>query len=133
MLMLRRALFAVSFLVVGLSVLPAMAQFTVCNQSPKLAYVAMGHWDNTDYVTQGWWIIEPGQCAVPYDGELQYQYYYLYGETDADKSGNVEYWGGDVMLCTNYNDFIIWGSVDCDTGFTEIDTGKERSYQFNLQ
>ena len=134
MFALRRIIPAFTFVLVCLAALPAMAQFTVCNESPKLAYVAMGYWDNTQYVTEGWWTIDPGQCVIPYDGVLQYQYYYIYGETEPDKSGSIEYWGGDVMLCVNdYNRFMIWGDTNCETGFVEVDTGKANDWTFDLQ
>jgi uncharacterized membrane protein len=111
-----------------------MAQFTVCNENTKLAYVAMGYWDNLQYVSDGWWTVEPGKCAVTYDGALQYQFYYIYGETESDKAGNVLTWGGDVMLCVNpANNYTIWGDITCDTGFIEIDIGKATDWSFTLQ
>ena len=136
MLVLRRALYIIAFSVAGLAALPAMAQFTVCNQSQQFAYVAVGYWDpdSGDYVTEGWWSTDPGQCVVPYEGVLQYQYYYVYAETETDKAGNFTYWGGETLLCINQsNSFIIWGSANCETGFVEIDTGKSTEWEFDLQ
>jgi uncharacterized membrane protein len=136
MLVLRRALYVITFSVVGFAALPAMAQFTVCNESAEFAYVAVGYWDPDygEYVSQGWMYLDPGQCDVAYEGDLQYQFYYVYAETEPDKAGNVGFWGGDTLLCVNgSNDFIIYGNVNCDVGFSEVDTGKSRDWQYNLQ
>ena len=130
-----RVLSAATFLGVFATAQPAMAEFSVCNESPKLAFVSVGYWDNTNYVTEGWWTIDPGSCVITYAGDLQWQYYYVYGETEEDKNGNFEYWGaGEKYLCVNSpNEFKIIGDVNCDTGFFEIDTGKERSFTFTLE
>jgi uncharacterized membrane protein len=131
---LRRTLSGLAFVVVCFAAIPAMAQLTVCNESPDMAYVAVGYWDNTQYVSEGWWTAEAGACVVPYDGALEYQYYYVYAETDADKSGNIATWGGETMLCIDqFNSFRIWGDTNCETGFVEVDTGKSKEWMFTLQ
>jgi uncharacterized membrane protein len=131
---LRRTLSGLAFAVGCLAAMPAMAQFTVCNESPDVAYVATGYWDNTQYVSEGWWTVDAASCAIIYDGVLQYQYYYVYAETDADTSGNMVTWGGETMLCVDpYNSFTIWGDTNCGTGFVEVDTGKAQDWTFKLQ
>ena len=52
--LLRRTFLVTAFLSGIFAALPAMAEFTVCNESPKLAYVSVGYWDNSSYVTEGW-------------------------------------------------------------------------------
>ncbi len=132
--LLRRMLPVVAFLGVMMAALPAMAQFTVCNESPKLAYVSVGYWDNSSYVTEGWWTIDPGGCAITHAGELQWQWYYVYGETETDKAGNYEVWSGSTYLCIHRpNGFMIVGDSECDTGFFEVDTGKSNNWTFTLE
>lgn len=132
--LLGRTMFGLACVVVCLAAKPALAQFTVCNESPDMAYVAMGYWDNTQYVSEGWWTVDPGSCVATTDGELQYQFYYVYAETEPDKAGNMVTWGGETMLCINpYNSFRIWGDINCDTGFIEVDTGKSAHWTFTLQ
>jgi uncharacterized membrane protein len=114
--------------------LPAEAQFTVCNQSPKAARVALGYWDNVDYVTEGWWTVLPGGCTVTHPERLIRQWYYIYGETDADSSGSYDVWSGATPLCVSRPEsFKIVGKADCDTRFIEIDTGLSKEWTFTLE
>src|SRR5690606_37142205 len=60
----------------------ASADFTVCSQHRELIYVAYGYDDGVDWVSEGWWSVDPGQCTVVYSGAIPYRYLYLYGETE---------------------------------------------------
>jgi uncharacterized membrane protein len=131
---LRRMLLVTAFLGVMFAALPAMAQFTVCNESPKLAYVAVGHWDNYSHVSEGWWIVPPGTCKITYPGDLEWQWYYVYGRSDVDDLGNYDVWSGDYPLCIHWpNGFTIVGNEECDTGFFELDTGISKTFTFTLE
>jgi uncharacterized membrane protein len=134
-MLLRRGLFLV---VVSLGVLfagtPAMAEFSVCNNSQKTAYVASGHWNNYSYVTQGWSIVQPGTCTITYPGDLQWQWYFVFARTNEDETGNYDVWGGDEPLCIHWpNGFTIVGNEGCDTGFIKVDTGLSKTFTFTLE
>jgi len=132
--LLRRMVLVATFVSATLAAMPAMAQFTVCNKSASAAYVSVGHWDNSSYVTEGWWTVQPGACTITHPGPLQWQWYYLYAETGQDATGNYQIWSGDIMLCIHRpNGFTIVGNTDCDTGFYEIDTGTEKEWTFTLE
>jgi len=134
MRLLRRIFLAAVFGVVVCVAMPAMAQFTVCNDSPEVAYVAVGHWDNYSHVSEGWWIVQPGACKITYSGRLEWQWYYVYGQTAVDASGDYKVWSGDFPLCVHWpNGFTIVGNVDCTTGFYEINTGTATEWTFTLE
>jgi uncharacterized membrane protein len=123
-----------AFLGAVLVAMPAEAQFSVCNQSPKTARVAVGHWDNFNYVTEGWWTVPPGSCTITHPESLRWQWYYVYGETEADGAGQYDIWSGNIPLCIDREDqFKIVGNTDCDTGFIEIDAGLSKEWTFTLQ
>jgi uncharacterized membrane protein len=134
MRLLRWTCLSAALLGVLLGAGPVKAEFQVCNQSQKRAYVAVGHWDNYSHISEGWWIVEPGACEITYPGDLQWQWYYVYGETDRDEYGNYEVWSGGEPLCIHRpNGFRIVGNEECDTGFFEIDTGLSKSFTFTLE
>lgn len=102
-----------------LAVRPAHADLTICNQYKETIFAAYGYNNGTDWVSQGWWQIDPGQCSALISGALTNRYYYVYADTD---NGDY-YWGGDYMFCIHKpNEFEIIGDTDCHTGFFEIDT-----------
>ncbi|HEY9636707.1 MAG TPA: DUF1036 domain-containing protein [Coleofasciculaceae cyanobacterium] len=88
----------------------ALAWFEVCNRSSKRAYVAFAYYnarDNRDtqrapvpdmsqWVSEGWWTLNPGQCRQVYPHELwrRNKYYYVYAESD----GNT-LWRGNHYFC----------------------------------
>ena len=131
---LRRMFLVATFLGVILGSLPAMAEFSVCNNSQAPAYVAGGHWNNYNFVTHGWSLVQPGACSIVYSGDLEWQWYFLYARTDDDASGNYAEWRGEEPLCIHWpNGFTIIGNQDCDTGFIKIDTGLSKTFTFTLE
>jgi uncharacterized membrane protein len=131
---LRRMFLVTAFLGAMFAALPAMAEFSVCNKSDKTVYVSVGHWNNIDYVTEGWRIVQPNSCTIFYSGDLEWQWYFVYGRTAVDEAGNYEVWSGEVPLCIHWpNGFTIVGNEACDTGFYKIDTGTSKSWTFTLE
>jgi uncharacterized membrane protein len=118
---MRAALAA--FALSGLLAAPAHAKFAVCNKGAHAASVAIGHFDGTDWMSEGWWIIGPNACenliAVPLDA----RYYYLYAN-----DGGSGTWDGSTEFCTDVRKFSIVGRGHCAArgynrkGFFQIDT-----------
>ena len=107
----------------------ASADFTVCNQYRELIYVAYGYDDGIDWVSEGWWSVDPGQCTVVYSGAIPYRYLYLYGETE----DGATTWTGTQPLCIEPNNgFQIWGNYECYVNFIEIDTGNQADWTHTL-
>lgn len=89
----------------------ALAWFEVCNRSSKRTYVAFAYYNATDnrdtrrapvagisqWVSEGWWTLNPGQCQQVYPHELwrRNNYYYVYAESDARR--NI--WRGNHYFC----------------------------------
>jgi uncharacterized membrane protein len=106
--------------------LPATADLTICNKTGYLTSVAIGYQEGENWVSEGWWNIEGGDCAIVLEGDLQLRYYYAYAEHDEIGGG----WSGDYTFCTSDNKFTILGDTNCEargyrtTGFFQIDTGE---------
>jgi uncharacterized membrane protein len=113
---------------------PAQAGFKVCNRTPHEAKVALGRFDGTGWLSEGWWKVSAKGCAVLLTSPLNSRYYYLYATDDA--SGG---WDGKNGFCVGESDtFQIRGRADCAghgydrKGFFEIDTGQARDYTQTL-
>ncbi len=119
----------------GVGTTPAEAALNVCNRSNLPAKVAVGRFNGTKWMSEGWWTIEPTKCATLVEGNLKARYYYLYA-TD----GAAGTWDGGKNFCTTPNDkFAIVGRADCakagfdKRGFFEIDTGQSPNWTQSLQ
>lgn len=119
---------AIAVLAVSFTSRPASADFTVCSQYRSPIYVAYGMYDGQDWLSEGWWLVSPGGCVTLLSGPLTNQYYYLYADAD---DGGV--WSGNYPFCVEWsNDFTIWGNVNCDVGFLEVDTGNAKDWTHTL-
>jgi len=113
---------------------PAEAKYRICNKSDSSVSAAFGYKQDGDWVSEGWWNIEPGKCATVYSKDLTEQYYYFYAESD-DDSGN---WSGKVNFCTIQKEFTIVGNTNCKgrgygvKGFREVDVGDSSSWTSDL-
>lgn len=115
-------LLMMSLLVGG--VLPAHAEFRVCNKTKYLLNIAVGYAAGQDFATEGWWSVTPNSCATPIKTLLADRYLYLYA-SDVDA---VDVLKGAVSMCVNRVKFKIFGVADCwrrglqAVNFSEIDT-----------
>ncbi|SLN31741.1 hypothetical protein TRL7639_01355 [Falsiruegeria litorea R37] len=104
---------------------PSVAGLAVCNDTTVLHSVAIGYKSDGDWFSQGWWNIEPDQCATVLAGDLANRYYYLLAKADA-----WEFDHGGVGFCILNDVFDITGDQDCEGRgyargqFLELDTGK---------
>ncbi len=103
---------------------PASAAFAVCNQSFDVVNVAVGQYEDTDFVTRGWWTVGPNQCANVVREALQARYIYVFAQ---DVFGN-EILQGTKSMCIAPKRFVIRGERDClvrgylDADYLEVDT-----------
>ena len=113
---------------------PAQADLTVCNQTDYPVGAAIAYQQNTNWISQGWWSLEAGQCKVLLAGPLAAQYYYLHA---------VHYqvgglWLGPHEFCTEAKTFTIIGRETCQargfkpTGFLQIDTAEAQDWRHDL-
>lgn len=127
------------FLVLGfglalLAAAPARADFKVCNETELPLDLALAHSDGTDWISEGWWMIQPHSCATPLTGPLQARFYYLHAvhyKANGDYNGG---WVGDRFFCATRRSFSITGRDKCAergyerTGFFEVDTQQAADY-----
>ena len=119
---------------IGLPAPDARADFRVCNESTDTVGVAIGYYDGSDFVSEGWWHVDGEACETLVSGTLASRFYYVYAE-NAERSRR---WGGEVRMCTAEDEFKIDGVKDCIArgfarmGFGEYDTGEEASWTVRL-
>lgn len=130
---LRLGLFAaVGSLAIAVGGEPAEANFEICNKTKESVSVAVGYRENGDWISEGWWNIDSGDCATVYSKKLSELNYYIYGESDS------LVWQGDYTFCVVNEEFTIVGDTDCKKrgyqpeGFMEVDVGDNTSFTFNL-
>jgi uncharacterized membrane protein len=122
---------AVAFLVLAT---PASAELRFCNKTGYPIAVAIGSQEGDVSVSEGWWRIQGGTCAVVISGDLTKRYIYFHAKHE-EIGGE---WSGDYYFCVSENSFTIEGDKNCESrgytrvGFIEIDTGDERSWTHNL-
>ncbi|MCA1994387.1 MAG: DUF1036 domain-containing protein [Coleofasciculus sp. S288] len=145
-----------SFLMVLLFQKASFAWLKVCNRTPEEIYVAIGYKMNQaidccgqsqdsevvckkaclfSWISQGWWNINPGECANVLNRNLQYNtVYYYYAHTE----GRQREWRGDTPFCTSSSAFQYFhgeGFNCSDTleDFREVRTRGSRNYTLNLE
>lgn len=113
---------------------PAMAQFKVCNKAEGRQSVAIAYKTGDTWVSEGWWLIEEGDCKTVVGGDLKNRYYYYRATVNG---GGFS--GQDYFFCTVTEAFTIEGKTDCEgrgyrkEEFAEVDTGKTaKSFTLNL-
>ncbi|SFJ83218.1 DUF1036 domain-containing protein [Jannaschia pohangensis] len=113
---------------------PAMAQFTVCNQSFDVVNLALGRFDVDVFETRGWWTVGPNQCVDLIEGELSVRFVYVFAK---DVFGRPVLPGG-VPMCLGSERFVIRGEQNClargyqEARFQEVDTRKSERWTLFL-
>jgi uncharacterized membrane protein len=145
-----RRLFSVAALLVfifgiGGALRPAFAAMSFCNRTSGAVEAALGYRDDNEeksekWISEGWWRIEPGQCARVYARPLLYRFYFYYARALAQVSKDVPptVWSGKYIFCTDDKAFRVEGDGDCaarnyqSTGFQELDLGGARPHDYTL-
>jgi uncharacterized membrane protein len=130
--------FLAGCLILGLMGMPesAHAAMIFCNRSSAAIEAALGYREMDEdhkqqWISEGWWHIEPGQCSRVYGKPLTQRFYYYYGVSLAtpprDKTAMT--WGGKFQFCADTKAFRATGDSACDKqglqskGFQQIDVG----------
>ena len=113
---------------------PAHAGLSVCNRTAQPAKLALGRFNGTQWMSQGWWTIAGHHCSTVISAPLDARYYYLYA-TD----GGPGSWDGGHPFCTaSAAAFKVIGRGDCAAhgydrkGFFEVDTGDKPDFTQSL-
>jgi uncharacterized membrane protein len=119
---------------IGGSPRTAHAAMSFCNRTSGALEAALGYRGEGDdkaenWVSEGWWQIEPGQCARVYAQALSQRFYYYYART-LTQGSKPTIWAGKYVFCTEADKaFRIEGDGDCaarkyqSTGFQDLDIG----------
>lgn len=133
------------------AMVPAAADFRVCNKSGETVDVAIGFFadDKSGWISRGWYRINAGGGCVPvWWGDLNNRYYYVYADTGG---GAGHRWDGAgtnrptapfcVSKATFRLDQNLYGSrqdADCarhqlhSRTFFRVDVGNARQFDFTL-
>ena len=101
----------------------ASAQLEVCNQTETKHSVSIGYKDGENWVSEGWWGVDPGDCSTVISQDLDLRYYYYHPSA---KGHDYE---GAYTFCVESNAYTIIGDTDCEKRgyrkerFLEADTG----------
>lgn len=101
------ALFLLSF---ALWPLPAQASLLFCNRMTVPIEGAVGYREDNQWVSEGWWRVEPNKCARVYGRELKDRFYYYFARSLA---GDHILWGGRYEFCVANQPFRIVGDGEC--------------------
>jgi len=146
---LCRTLLVFGLLTLALSLAPhpAQAAMSFCNRATVPLEAALGYRADDDtstqnWISEGWWRIEPGQCARVYGQPLSQRFYFYYAHalTQSNKDTPPTTWSGKYIFCTDDKAFRVEGDGDCasrnyqSTGFQELDLGPNvRDYTLDFK
>lgn len=107
--------------------------FRVCNQTGGNIEVAKalntGATDgrNRIIISEGWYQVANGTCALLWSGALEYKYYLIYAQ---NKSAGRE-WAGNIPICVSRQPFTIrsdtCGPEHYRRMFIQVNTGDEKN------
>jgi uncharacterized membrane protein len=124
------------------SIHEAKAAMVFCNRTLTPIEAALGYREEENWVSEGWWQIEPGQCARVFGRPFTQRFYFYYGTalatTGKDKPPFV--WSGKYEFCTDTKAFRVEGDGNCEAqgyqtrGFQQIDLGSNtRDYTLDFK
>ncbi len=101
------------------------AALKFCNDTEFVQAVSIGYQGDDDWTSEGWWNVQPGECATAIAGDLKSRFYYYRAEVDG---GDFD--GENYFFCTDPKVYTIVGDADCEgrgydrERFREIDVGQ---------
>lgn len=115
---------------------PAYADLRVCNQTSNEISIALGYHSPNGWLSEGWWVAPPSQCATVFQGDLSElsRYFYIFAADDIGGGA----WDGGFFMCTTDESFTIFDYNDClargyeRTGFFEVDTQDRSDWMLQL-
>ena len=122
------------------------ADYRVCNRSGHRIDVAFGYpHAQFGWTSEGWWVIEPGDCRTIFQGPLTNRFYYVYAtgsagdvwQGPADQEGGFFCVQAEKFVFSNSN-FLHEGVLNCvhhnlqSRKFIQVDTGGKPNHVHNL-
>lgn len=122
---------------------PVLAAFLFCNQTKSVIEAAFGHRDGGIWVSEGWWQLQPGQCARVYSKPLTQRFYFYYARAltlPAKNGKGTMIWSGKYSFCIDTKAFRAEGDGNCEArgyriqGFQDVDVGvRQKNYTLTFQ
>lgn len=121
---------------------PAFAAFLFCNKSATLIEAAFGYREDVKWISEGWWQIQPGQCARVYGKPLTQRFYFYYARMMQPPAPERKpaVWAGKSLFCLDNKAFRIEGYERCEKrgylqqGFQQVDIGLgQKDYTLTFQ
>lgn len=89
--------------------LSVFAQLGFKNSAPHAIWVAIAYYNGSQWVSEGWYKVEPGETSTVISSRLEYKNYYYYAE-GKDKEHMT--WQGEHSFLVHPNDRFTIGSAD---------------------
>lgn len=114
---------------------PVNAAFLFCNKTEHTIEAAFGYRESSVWISEGWWQIQPGQCARVFSRPLTQRFYFYFARMLSPVSENGKpplTWSGKYRFCVDKKAFKIEGDSNCEVrgyeekGFQEVDVGTNR-------
>ena len=103
--MLRGA--AVAALALMALLVPARADFQLCNRMSYVVEAAVGLQEGGALTTRGWFRIDPGQCRVTIEGQVTAERFYIHARALPVYGPSLSAQGGQTELCVGKQNFIV--------------------------
>ena len=116
----------------------ATAGLTFCNRTQDIVWSALAMDIQGKKQSQGWWRLQPGQCAKVIKDRLADVGLYAFATLDQNEGSAPQIWGGAHNFCTRGPSFEIEEATECEgrgfktTGFMQIDTQSRGGITFEF-
>lgn len=92
----------------------ASAEYQFCNKTSYVLMSAIGYQDKGRWISEGWWVLQPGRCETVIADPLDKQTYYTFARSVAAHKGGIKYFAGNQRLCVQKDKFRLEGRDDCE-------------------
>ena len=92
---------------------PAHADLQLCNRMSYVVETAIGVEDKGAAATRGWFRIDPGQCRVVLQGEVQAETLYVHARALPVYGASPLPQGGHADLCIAQDNFVLAAARSC--------------------
>lgn len=91
---------------------------TVCNDSEKNIWLALGYKPEEHWVSKGWWSVAPNACTQPVRNHLKGQAVHLFARQSTDMNAEKDRFlspkADSVSLCISETRFTAYGRDGCE-------------------
>lgn len=104
--------------------------YTLCNDTPKPVYAAMGQKKGPVFISRGWWTVAGGTCAPLITESVADSSIWL----RVERGGAAPLVQGNMKFCVTNIEFEVQGRERCtqrgltEAGFAETNTGRKQGY-----